>query len=94
MISTSGIRRCLKWGRKAMVRPDGVKVEELVIPAFGYRKQLGTEKRFGFIRRYVVTNAAAHDEARLPDLLDKANLASPIWADTAYRSNRDERAMA
>ena len=70
-------RWTLKRGRKAMVRPDGAKVEELVIPAFGYKNHVGTDKRFGFIRRYVVTHAAAHDGARLPDLLDKTNMASP-----------------
>ena len=87
-------RWTLKRGRKAIVRPDGAKMEELVIPAFGYKNHVGTDKRFGFIRRYVVTHAAAHDGARLPDLLDKTNMASPVWADTAYRSARNERAMA
>lgn len=68
-------------------------MEELVIPAFGYKYHVGTDRRFGFIRRHVVSHAAAHDGARLPDLLDKANMASPVWADTACRSARNERAM-
>lgn len=40
-----------------------------------------------------MTHAASHDGARLPDLLDQTNLARPVWADTAYRSARNERAM-
>ena len=37
-----------------------------------------------------MTDAAAHDGARLPDLLDKSNTARNVWADTAYRSNKNE----
>jgi len=32
-----------------------------------------------------VTDAARHDGAPLPDLIDKKNTASDVWADTAYR---------
>ena len=41
-----------------------------------------------------MTDAAAHDGARLPDLLDKTNTASGVWADTAYRSEKNEAFMA
>jgi transposase, IS5 family len=40
----------------------------------------------GFIRTSTVTHAAAHDGAQLAALLDRDNLASGVWADTAYRS--------
>ena len=40
----------------------------------------------GFIRRFVITDAAAHDGRQLGKLLDRRNTASPVWADTAYRS--------
>ncbi len=86
-------RWTLKRGRKAMVRPDGAKVEELVIPAFGYKNHVESDQRFGFVRRYLVTSAAAHDSRPFPELLDKNNIASPVWADTAYRSARNERFM-
>ncbi len=32
------------------------------------------------------THAAAHDGARLEDVLDAGNTASDVWADSAYRS--------
>ena len=41
-----------------------------------------------------MTDAAAHDGARLKDLLDKNNTASAVWADTAYRSKKNEALMA
>jgi IS5 family transposase len=37
-----------------------------------------------------VTHAAAHDGARLEDVLDRTNTASDVWADTAYRSATNE----
>jgi IS5 family transposase len=86
-------RWTLKRGRKAMVRPDGAKVEELVIPSFGYKNHVESDRRFGFVRRYIVTSAAAHDSRPFPELLDKNNMASSVWADTAYRSARNERFM-
>ena len=42
------------------------------------------------MRRFTVTNAAAHDGARLSAVLDKTNTASAVWADTAYRSAANE----
>ena len=37
-------------------------------------------------RNWTTTHAAAHDGARLEDVLDRTNTASDVWADTAYRS--------
>jgi IS5 family transposase len=86
-------RWTLKRGRVAEPRPDGSKLAELVVPAFGYKNHADTDRRFGFIRRYTVTSAAAHDSRPFPKLLDKTNMASAVWADTAYRSARNERFM-
>ena len=41
----------------------------------------------------MVTDAAAYDGARLAELLDDENTASDVWADTAYRSKRNERML-
>ena len=41
-----------------------------------------------------MTSAAAHDGARLADVLDKTNTASDVWADTAYRSAKNEAHLA
>ena len=42
------------------------------------------------IRKWTATHAAAHDGARLEDVLDRTNTASDVWADTAYRSAKNE----
>ena len=67
--------------------------EALLIPAFGYKNHINIDRRFGFIRRFVVTNAAAHDGHRLPALLNPDAFDSRVWADTAYRSQANERAI-
>jgi IS5 family transposase len=86
-IDTEG-RWTLKRGRRrpAAGRSSRRTQSELVIPAFGYKNHLGIDRRYGFIRRFTVTDAAAPDGRQLGWLLDPDNTASPVWADTAYRS--------
>jgi IS5 family transposase len=83
-------RWTLKRGKKRSLSNDGgVKRQattEIVIPAFGYKNHVGIDRTHGFIRRSTVTHAAAHDGGQLAALLDRDNLASGVWADTAYRS--------
>jgi IS5 family transposase len=80
---------------KAKVAEDGSKPSvDLAIPAFGYKNHVSTDRAFGLIRTWTVTDAAAFDGARLPDLLDPTNTARVVWADTAYRSKKNEEAMA
>jgi IS5 family transposase len=67
--------------------------EALMIPAFGYKNHINIDRRFGFIRRWLVTDAAAHDGHRLPALLNADAFDSRVWADTAYRSATNERAI-
>jgi IS5 family transposase len=62
------------------------RVAEIAVPVFGYKNHLEIDRRHGFIRRFAVTNAAAHDGQQLSKLLDPANTASSVWADSAYRS--------
>ena len=38
-------------------------------------------------------HAVAHDGARLPELLYRDAFASPVWANTAYRSKANEAAI-
>jgi IS5 family transposase len=80
----------LKRGRKRVPSDDGglrrQATTEIVIPAFGYKNHVGIDRTHGFIRRSTVTHAAAHDGGQLEALLDRDNLASGVWADTAYRS--------
>jgi IS5 family transposase len=82
-------RWTLKRGRKRSAgegQPKARVANEIVVPVFGYKHHLEIDRRHGFIRRFAVTDAAAHDGGQLGTLLDPDNTASSVWADTAYRS--------
>ena len=81
---------------KAKPREDGsTPPVDLAIPLFGYQNHISIDRGFGFIRRWTATDAAAYEGRRLREgLLDKANTASGIWADTAYRSAANEAFLA
>jgi IS5 family transposase len=87
-IDTDG-RWTIKRGRR---RPPGADEPKAriatpnAVPMFGYKNHIGIDRRHGFIRSFAVTDAAAHDGRQLGQLLDPDNTASPVWADTAYRS--------
>lgn len=85
-------RWTLKRGRKRPPKADERVAMELVVPCFGYKNHVTIDRRHGFVRRYTVTHAAAHDGAQLAAVLDPDNTASGVWADTAYRS-QDNLAM-
>jgi len=80
---------------KAKERPDGTKPPvDIAIPTFGYQNHIAIDRGFGFIRKWLATDAAAYEGARLREgLLDKSNTASSVWADTAYRSAANETFM-
>jgi transposase, IS5 family len=64
---------------------------DIAIPVFGYKAHISIDRRHGVIRRRRVSDAAAHDGARLrAGLMDPSNTASGVWADTAYRSEANE----
>jgi transposase, IS5 family len=90
--------RDARWTlKRAKARPsgeDGKPKVEIAIPVFGYKNHVSIDRAHGLIRRFAVTNAAAHDGARPPDVLDNANTASPVWADTAYRSKVNAAQLA
>lgn len=76
---------------KAKPAPDGAERPDIAIPTFGYKAHISIDRRHGVIRRRLVTDAAAHDGARLREgLIDPNNTASDVWADTAYRSRANE----
>jgi len=71
---------------KAKADEDGtLKHRDIPVPAFGYKNHASIERRHGFIRGWNVTSASAWDGAQLPNLLDRNNTGSTVWADTAYR---------
>jgi IS5 family transposase len=86
-------RWTIKWS-KAKPAEDGSKRIDLAVPAFGYKNHVGIDRRHGLIRTWTATDAARHDGAQLPSLLSKANTASDVWADTAYRSKANEAHLA
>ena len=77
---------------KAKPAEDGEKrLVDIAVPVFGYKSHIGIDRRHGLVRTWTVTDAAAHDGARLREgLIDPANTASSVWADTAYRSAANE----
>ncbi len=86
-------RWTIKWS-KAKPAKDGTKRVDIAVPAFGYKNHVGIDRRFGLIRTWNATDAARHDGAQLPGLLSRANTASRVWADTAYRSKANDTHMA
>jgi transposase, IS5 family len=75
---------------KAKPREDGRPQLDLAIPLFGYQNHISADRRHRLIRKWRVTDAAAHAGAHLGALLDPANTASEVWADSAYRSKKNE----
>ena len=74
--------------------PRGPKPVDLAIPMFGYKNHIGIDRAHGLIRTWVASAANAHDGARLADLISRDNTASGVWADTAYRSKKNEAFLA
>lgn len=66
---------------------------EIATPMFGYKSHIGIDQRHGFIRTWSASDAARCDGRELTGLIDPANTGSAIWADTAYRSQKNERAI-
>jgi IS5 family transposase len=52
------------------------------------------DRRHRLIRRFAVTDAARHDGAPLPVLLNPDAFDSRVWAGSAYRSAANEAAIA
>lgn len=75
---------------KAKSRAGESPLVDLAIPEFGYQNHISADRRHRLIRRWLVTDAAAHAGKRLADLLDPGNTAAGVWADTGYRSRKNE----
>lgn len=74
--------------------PKAFKPVDLAIPMYGYKNHIGIDRVHGLIRTWDASAANAHDGARLPDLVSRPNTASGVWADTAYRSKKNEAFLA
>lgn len=86
-------RRTLKRGR-GKKHPDGGAMMETATPIFGYQSHINTDRRHEFVRKWSVTDAARYDGRELGGLPDRDNTGSEIWADTAYRSQNNEKKIA
>ncbi|MEO0923001.1 MAG: transposase, partial [Pseudomonadota bacterium] len=84
-------RWTLKIGGKIRYRPDGTPLPQIALPVFGYKSHISIDRRFGFIRQASVTSASDADGRQLRYLISKDNTASDVWADTAYRSQSNEK---
>ncbi|MGB3386701.1 MAG: IS5 family transposase, partial [Pseudaminobacter sp.] len=76
---------------KAKADDEGNKHKhDIAVPIFGYKNHASIDQRHGFIRGWTVTNAAAYDGAQLRNVVKRPNTGSTVWADTAYRSKKNE----
>lgn len=57
---------------------------------FGYKNHISIDRKYGFVRKYKVTDAAVHDSQVLGEILDPDNEGDEIWADSADRSEEIE----
>jgi IS5 family transposase len=87
-------RWTLKIGGKIRYREDGTPLPQIALPVFGYKSHISIDRRFGFIRTGMVTSAADADGRQLRHVVSKDNTASDVWADSAYRSQSNERWLA
>jgi hypothetical protein len=71
-------------------RPDGTPLPQIATPVFGYKSHISVDRRYGFIRKGVVTSAAESDGRQLRRVIDTANTASDVWADSFCRSSKNE----
>ncbi|MEW9856593.1 transposase [Novosphingobium sp. M1R2S20] len=63
----------------------------IALPVFGYKSHISIDRRFGFIREMAVTSASAADGRLLRQVVRTDNTGSHVWADSAYRSRRNEK---
>ena len=70
-------RWTVTWS-KAKPAEDGSARVDIAVPAFGDKNHLGLDRRHGLIGSWTVTDAARHDGALLPALIDKTNTASGL----------------
>lgn len=83
-------RWTLKVGGKVRYRADGTPLPMIALPVFGYKSHISIDRRFGFIRGMAVTSASAADGRLLRQVVSTNNTSSEVWADSAYRSRRNE----
>ena len=84
-------RWTLKIGGKVRYRADGTPLPMIALPVFGYKSHISIDRRFGFIRSMAVTSASAPDGRLLKHVVSSDNTSGEVWADSAYRSQSNEK---
>ena len=87
-------RWTLKIGGKIRHRPDGTPLPMIAMPVLGYKSHISIDRRFGFNREAAVRSASAPDGRQLKRLVSRDNTGSEVWADSAYRSQKNEKWLA
>ena len=87
-------RWTLKVGGKVRYRPDGTPLPMIAMPVFGYKTHISIDRRYGFIRGHAVTSASSPDGRELKNVVTKDNTCADVWADSAYRSQSNEKWLA
>ena len=87
-------RWTLKVGGKVRYRSEGMPMPMIATPTFGYKSHISIDRRYGFIRGQTVTSAAAPDGQQLKYLVTTQNTSGSVWADSAYRSQSNEKWLA
>jgi IS5 family transposase len=57
---------------------------------YGYKSHISIDRKFAFVRRCAVTEAAVHDSQVLGQIFDIQNSDDEVWGDSAYRSEETE----
>lgn len=83
-------RWTVKFSKAKVTEDAKAQQRDIAIPAFGYKDHASIDRRHGFIRGWNITSAAAYDGAQLRNVLNRSNTGSTVWADTAYRSKKNE----
>ena len=83
-------RWTMKFSKAKVAEEGKTQQRDIAIPAFGYKNHAAIDRRHGFIRGWNVTSASAYDGAQLRNVLNRGNTGSTVWADTAYRSKKNE----
>ena len=84
----------LRIGGKIRYRPDGTPLPQIALPVFGYRSHSGIDRGFGFIRGSAVISAPDADGRQLRHVVRRDNTACDMWADSACRSQGNEKWLA
>ena len=72
----------MKVGGKIRFDAQGKPLPQIALPVFG------------FIRECAATSASHADGRMLPKLVATDNTSSEVWADSAYRSQKNEKWLA